>query len=275
MKRWVTILLPILLLVLVLAVSGWSWVANLERKLLTTGPNGPRTPASLGLSYRHLRIASNDHVLDGYAVPAAPRCRPQVALLIFHGVGETISQWVPTQRLLYDHCVGSMTFDYSGEGDSTGTPSPQTFDSDAPAVYRAFTQNFASANRRCVLGFSMGDGIMLSEIVQFSPTPDCVVLGSAFTSGRASAHYGANVPWILLDLFPDPWNNVRNVANVHSPLLLVHSDADRANFLWMGEAVFRAAPEPKRLAVLHGLPHNAALHASTVWWQPVLEFLHS
>ena len=41
-------------------------------------------------------------------------------------------------------------------------------------------------------------------------------------------------------------------------MLVVHSDTDRANPLWMGERIYQAAPQPKRLVVLYGLRHNAA-----------------
>jgi len=53
-----------------------------------------------------------------------------------------------------------------------------------------------------------------------------------------------------------------------------HSDADRANPIWMGERVYQAAPEPKQFVILQGLPHNAAYRgAIEQWWTPVITFI--
>ena len=82
---------------------------RLERAMISTGPNGPWTPATVGLAYERLKIPSGNRLLDSYLVEAAANCRPRSALLIFHGVGETDSQWVNVvQPLLYDHCISSV-----------------------------------------------------------------------------------------------------------------------------------------------------------------------
>ena len=82
------------------------------------------------------------------------------------------------------------------------------------------------------------------------------------------------IPEWMAHLLPDQWNNVTAIARSHSPLLVVHSDTDRANPIWMGERLYRAAPQPKQLVVLHGLRHNAAYVAPIVqWWAPVITFI--
>src|SRR5499425_2952299 len=92
-------------------------LGRLERAIISTGPNGPETPATVGLTYERLKIPSGGRVLDAYLVEASSTCRSRIALLVFHGVGETISQWVQVQRLLHDRCISSVVFDYSGNGD--------------------------------------------------------------------------------------------------------------------------------------------------------------
>lgn len=242
--------------------------------MIATGPNGPETPATLGLAYEHLKIPSGERLLDTYIVRAAPDCSPRSALLIFHGVGETISQWVPVQRLLYDHCISSMTFDYSGDGNSTGRGSVENLDQDAVAAYQFFAARFDSQERLCVLGFSMGNAAMLQSVGKFRPVPSCMVIASAISSGRESAEYHWKIPKIFMAIVPDTWNNVENVSQVRSPVLVLHSDADRVNPVWMGQKIFEAAPQPKRLAILHGLRHNAAYKSpSEQWWQPAIQFV--
>jgi hypothetical protein len=90
---------------------------RLERVMISTGPNGPETPATLGLAFERLKIPSGGRLLDAYLVEASSICPSRAAVLIFHGVRETISQWIHVQRLLHDHCISSVVFDYSGNGD--------------------------------------------------------------------------------------------------------------------------------------------------------------
>jgi len=56
--------------------------------------------------------------------------------------------------------------------------------------------------------------------------------------------------------------------------LVVHSDADQMNPIWMGERIYQAAPEPKQFVALHGLSHIAS-HAGPIeqWWTPVIAFI--
>lgn len=90
-----------------------------SKKFLNKGPNGPETPATVELTFVRLKIASGNRVLDGYLVRAPVNCQPRIAVLIFRGVMETISEWVTAQKFLSNHCISSVVFDYSGHGDSS------------------------------------------------------------------------------------------------------------------------------------------------------------
>ena len=76
------------LVVLILARSPLL-LERLQQAMISTGPNGPETPASIGLAYERLKIPSGARTLDAYLVEAASTCPMRTALLIFHGVGET------------------------------------------------------------------------------------------------------------------------------------------------------------------------------------------
>jgi alpha-beta hydrolase superfamily lysophospholipase len=246
---------------------------HFEPQFLTTGPNGPETPESVGLAYERVKIPSLNRTLDAYLVQAPSACQPKLALLIFHGVMETISEWVKAQRFLYDHCVSSVVFDYSGHGDSSRPGTFKNLNQDAVAAYSWFASRFANDTRRCVLGHSMGNGPMLESLPSFHPMPACVVVANAFSSLRdLGVHRGT--PRILTYMMPDVWNNVENISHDHAPLLLVGSDADSVNPIAMGQRIFEAAPEPKEIVVLHGFKHNALYqNPSEQWWTAVLQFL--
>lgn len=248
---------------------------RLERAMISTGPNGSETPATVGLAYERLKIPSSSRLLDAYLVEADSSCRPRAALLIFHGVGETVSQWVNVQRLLYNHCISSVVFDYSGNGDSNPPGTVRNLHQDAIAAFVQFHARFAATSRVCVLGFSMGNAVLLDAYTEFRPAPDCMIVGGAFSSARDGAVHAWGIPGWMAHAFPDQWNNVAAISRSHPPLLVVHSDSDRANPLWMGERIYQAAPQPKQLVILHGLHHNAA-HVGPIeqWWAPVITFMN-
>ena len=247
---------------------------RLERAMISTGPNGPETPATLGLTYERLKIPSGGRVLDAYLVEASSTCPSRAALLIFHGVGETISQWVQVQRLLHDRCMSSVVFDYSGNGDSSPPGTVRNVHEDAIAAYTLFQARFAANCSVCVLGFSMGNAVLLDAYTKFRPAPACMIVGGAFSSGRDGAVHGWGIPRWIAHALPDQWNNVAAISRSHPPLLVLHSDADQANPLWMGERIYQAAPQPKQLVILHGLRHNAAFKGPIEqWWAPAITFI--
>jgi len=274
---WKLVGVALLLLLLFFAVRG-PVVHHFEGKFLNTGPNGPETPGTVGTPYERVAIPSRDRRLDAYLVEAPPACDPKVALLIFHGVQETISEWVKAQRFLYDHCVSSLVFDYSGHGDSSRPGTVENLNDDAIAAYSYFVSRFVKETRLCVLGHSMGNAPLLESLPSFQPAPACVVVGSAFSSLRDSGAHGPHSlrgPLrLLLYVMPDDWDNVKNVARAHPPLLVIHSDTDSVNPVEWGKQVFEKAPQPKQMVVVHGFKHNAIYqNPNEAWWTPVLRFI--
>lgn len=258
---------------LILALSPFL-LERLERAMISTGPNGPETPATTGLAYERLKIPSGSRLLDAYLVEAPVTCQSKAALLVFHGVGETISQWVSVQRLLHDHCISSVVFDYSGNGDSSPPGTVRNLHQDAVAAYTLFHTRFATTNRICTLGFSMGNAVLLDAYTEFHPAPACMIVGAAFSSAREGAVHAWGIPRWMAHALPDQWNNVAAISHSHPTLLVLHSDADRANPIWMAERIYQAAAEPKQLVILHGLRHDAAYRGLIEqWWAPVIAFI--
>ena len=264
-----------LLIAALIGMTGCQQAARyfMENKALTTGPNGSENPGSLGVPYQRLKLSSSSRYLDSYVVRAPVTCLHSQVILIYHGVQETISFWAAAQRFLFDHCIASVVFDYTGSGDSSRPARFEAVNEDAVAVYEDVRQLFPNT-RIYVLGHSMGNGPMLQGVPQFSVPPSGIIVASAFSSirdygGRAGKFYR-----ILASFSPDWWNNVVNVRRATAPLLVIHSDQDAVNPLSEGKMVFTSAPDPKQLIILHGFPHNAIYRdPSESWWQPVLSFV--
>jgi alpha-beta hydrolase superfamily lysophospholipase len=274
MRRLAKFAAGVLCLLVAVAIARPVIMHFLSKQFLNTGPNGPETPATVGLAFERLKIPSGRRVLDSYLVRAPATCQPRVALLIFHGVMETISEWVLAQKFLYDHCISSVVFDYSGHGESSRPGTIERVNEDGIPAYAAFAAQFPG-ERLCVLGHSLGNGPMLESIPRFISPPSCVVVANAFSSLRdAGRKRGTSI--FLLYAIPDVWDNVENVRRLKIPLQVVYSDADTVNPPAMGQRIFEAASEPKRLAVLHGFAHNALYQKpAEEWWTPVLQFLQA
>ena len=242
-------------------------------KVLTTGPNGPETPASVGLAFERLSIPSGPRRLDGYLVRADPGCIDPPALLIYHGLGATISRLVKAQRFLHDHCIATLVFDYTGSGDSPRPASFTAVNADVPAAYEFARRTFGPKARLFVMGHSMGNAPMLESLPRFSQPPQGIIVASAFSSLRSST---ARQPGFVVFawVMPDVWNNISAVRAVHGPLLVLHSDTDQINPVKEGRDVFAVAHEPKSLIIVHGFTHNAPFNnPSEGWWGPVLQFM--
>lgn len=245
----------------------------MESRALTTGPIGPETPACVGIPFERVMIPSGGRHLDSYVIAAPSSAFGGPAILIFHGVGETISFWVKAQRLLYAHGVSSVVFDYTGSGDRSRPARFGALSEDAGSAYAFARKRFPSA-RLNGLGHSMGCGILLDAAPGFCPRPEGIIVASAFSSLRGAAARENLLYQALSLVMPDWWNNVRNVSRLDVPLLVVHSDADRVNPVEDGRAIYAAAHEPKGLVILHGFTHNALYkQPPEAWWQPVLQFV--
>jgi alpha-beta hydrolase superfamily lysophospholipase len=152
---------------------------SFEKRLSTRGVLSDATPADLGIEFERVSIASGTRVLDGFLVRADAGCGKSAAVLIFHGRDETIADWIKAQRTLRKGCVSSLVFDYSGHGRSSATGTVAHLNEDSVAAYGAFLHYFPAAERRCLLGHSMGGGPLLYAATNAPMTPDGVILAKS------------------------------------------------------------------------------------------------
>lgn len=276
-SRWLKAI-SVLTIVLVILFATSRFLARyfMETRALTTGPNGPETPANVGVPFERLAIPSGARRLDSYVVTAAPRCENPPVILIYHGVQETISDWVKTQRFLFDHCVSSVIFDYTGSGNSSRPARFEAMGEDSVSAYE-FTRRRFPAQSLYILGHSMGNGPMLEAVPRFSSPPAGAIVANAFAALRSYAGIQNNSFYRLLSYaIPDWWDNIKSIDNLHIPVLVVHSDTDAVNPVSDAREILAAAQQPKALAILHGYKHNALYSNPTEeWWGAVLVFISS
>ena len=146
-----------------------------------------------------------------------------------------------------------LLFDYRGYGRSSGAPSEHGTYRDARAALAALAdQPGADGSRVFYLGESLGGAVALALALERPPAG--LILQSAFTSVREMAHRHYRV--IPGAAVPDAYPSLRLIANLRAPLLVLHGADDMIVPVEQGQALFAAAPEPKRLRILPGVGHN-------------------
>lgn len=228
-----------------------------------------RRPAGIHERASRLSITSAANTLA--AVFVEPASGPATAaLLLCHGIGETVEQWFGVQQLLAAHGVASLVFDYSGYGRSTGRPDWDQFELDAIAAF-AVLEKLASPLRLTVLGFSLGSGVATATINKLGAHR--LILCEAFTSFRGAATAGW-VPKPLAHLVPPIWHAQQPLSICKLPVLVVHGERDRLFPIAMGRDLAAFCSPKAEVVLVPGTSHNQPFRKPHLsYWGPIIEWI--
>jgi fermentation-respiration switch protein FrsA (DUF1100 family) len=209
------------------------------------------TPGVIGLDYEQVNLTtSDDEQLDAWFIPADPTGG---TLLFFHGNAGNNSHRLDSIRLFNELGLSVLIFDYRGYGQSTGKPTEKGTYRDADAAWQYLVEQRGIPPEEIIL-FGRSLGASIAADLATRQTAAGVILESAFTS----------VPDIAAQLYPwlpvrwlsrYRYNTRKNLADIHSPVLIVHSRDDEIIPYSNGERLYEAANEPKLFLELRG-GHN-------------------
>ncbi len=275
LPRWpLGIVAVLVLLGLATLAARWYVGRRAARELIVPAPADTTTPQSVGVPYANLQLQSGDHTIRAWWVRAAVGSAPSAppAVLLFHANRSSLSRQIGVQQALYRAGISSLAFDYSGFGESGGSPTPEALHRDARAAFLAFADSARDAGRRMLLGTTLGAAVLLDAIEDLQAGADGVVLVGAFASAREAAVRSGRVPQPFAWLVPNWYDNVRAVRRVTKPLLIVHSAQDEVFPIADAERLLAEAPGPKRLLRLDRGAHAAYL-STAADWAPVIAFI--
>jgi alpha-beta hydrolase superfamily lysophospholipase len=219
-----------------------------------------------GVQVSRREIQRGAHTLDSIFV--APVRRPKAALLICHGIGEVVENWLTAQQLLAVHGIASLVFDYSGFGKSGGTVDWRACEDDAESAF-SFFRTLVADVPITLLGFSMGSGIASAVLHRTSPAQ--LILCSAFTGFRDAA-CSLGLPRAFACVLPPVWSARETLSNCSVPVLVVHCERDRAFPVRMAEELTALCPEGTELALIPKQAHNEAFYDPKLsYWKHVIE----
>ena len=229
------------------------------------------TPADLGLPYRDVEFQADDGVaLHGWWVPG----QTGLTWLWLHGNAGNIGDRLENLTVLRERLgVSVFIFDYRGYGQSTGRPSePGLYRDAAAALAQVRALPDADPARIVLFGRSLGAAVAV-ELATREPVR-AVILESPFTSIRAMARVA--LPHLPLGpLLRSRYDSLAKISALRVPLLVLHSPTDEVVPYVQGEALYAAAPEPKRFhAIGGGAGHNDTyLRGGEPYWQALDSFL--
>lgn len=209
------------------------------------------TPADYGLAFEDVTLTTEDGVaLHGWWIPAE---RERAVLLFFHGNAGNIGDRLISIDVFRRLGLTVFIIDYRGYGRSEGKPSERGTYMDGEAAWEYLTTERNVAPERIVV-FGRSLGAAVAAKVAAEHRPRALILESAFTS----------VPDMAASVFPllpvrflarTRYDNLKRVAEIACPLLVIHSRNDEIIPFAHAERLYAAANDPKRmLEIRHG--HN-------------------
>lgn len=221
-------------------------------------------------TFRH-SIRSREQILDAvFVTPSAES--PRAALLICHGIGETVDHWLPVQHLLAGHGIASLVFDYAGYGRSTGTVRWEQCENDAVAAFE-FLQTLVPAIEPSIMGFSMGSGVAAAILDRTAPHR--LILCAAFTSFQAAAG-AVGIPKRYTVWAPPIWDTLQSLGRRSPPALIIHGGHDRLFPQQMASDLAGCCGVSSQLVIVPGLQHNEPFRRPRpLYWNHVVRWLLS
>ena len=192
--------------------------------------------------------------LHGLWMPAAARAKaPQ--LLFLHGARWNVTGSSPRIRRLNQLGFSVLAVDYRGFGKSSqALPSETSANEDARAAWDWLARK-SPGQPRYIFGHSLGGAIAI-DLARSVKDEKGVLVESTFTNIPDvfdSMRWG----WLPVDwLITQRFDSIDKVAEIGSPLLVVHGTADPLIPARLGQQLFDAAKEPKRFILVDGATHH-------------------
>ena len=178
-------------------------------------------------------------------------------MLYLHGARWDVLSSSFRMRRLHALGVSVLGVDYRGFGRSSeALPSEATAYEDAHAAW-AWLRERHPMRPRLIYGHSLGSAIAVHLASEVHDEAGVIVEG-AFTS-IPDVYSSLRFGWLpLRPLITQRFNAGERIADIGSPVLVVHGARDQMIQPALGRALFERAKEPKRFILSEtGKPHNA------------------
>src|SRR5262249_7759535 len=127
-----------------------------------------------------------------------------------------------------------------------------------------------------IYGQSLGGAVAI-DLAAKHPDAAALIAESSFTSIRAMSmlekHYLVFPIFLIVN---QRFDSINKVGQLRMPALFIHGSADEVVPTWMGQALYQAASQPKRLLIVPGGHHmDSAEIGGKQYLDAVREFVES
>jgi uncharacterized protein len=239
-------------IVVIAYLGGFALLYFAQRAILFPIPETRRTsPEAAGFPQAEehlLQTSDGEQIIAWHVAPDAGK--PLV--IFFHGNGDILAWRAPWFAGLTADGTGLVAVSFRGYAGSSGSPTEAGLINDAEAAYAFAVQRYPP-DRIVLWGYSLGSGPAIALAAK-RPIAK-LVLEAPYTSivdVAAAAFPFAPVRWFMRDRFhADRW-----IANVTSPVLIMHGGRDRTIPMRFGEKLYELARDPKQMVRFPQGGHN-------------------
>lgn len=226
------------------------------------------TPRQVGLTYEEVSFAAADGTrLSGWLVPGDAQA-PVVLFCI--GNAGNISHRLDTLLLLHELGVAVFIFNYRGYGTSDGKASEAGLYADVAGAVKHLEGRGWAPERMIFFGRSLGAAVALEQALLTPPAG--LVMEAAFTSITAMGrrHY-PGLSHLLGWFVAAKYDNLVKIAQLKSPLLLIHGQRDSICPPAMAEELHASASGEKHLLWVPQADHNDAFLVGGATYRTTLQ----
>ncbi|MCO5354463.1 alpha/beta hydrolase [Acidovorax kalamii] len=176
-------------------------------------------------------------------------------LLYLHGARWNVAGSSNRIRRMQELGFSVLAIDYRGFGrSSAGLPSEATAAEDARAAWAWLAQHKPN-KPRYIFGHSLGGAIAIDLARQVQDEQGTIVEGTFTSIPEVVSTFKWG--WLPVSgLITQRFESVRKVAEIGSPLLVVHGSEDSLIRPSLGRKLYEAAAEPKRFVLVEGGSHH-------------------
>jgi len=263
LKTWLFVFVVVVAILVGLKVG---FKELITQKLLQNSHQISSTPLDIGLEFESGYVISEPgHRVHYWWIPAKRTGEGgpvhESSVLVFHGQGETVDNWLDAIDELVENQFNVMIFDYSGYGLSESTDDYGFWPADVAAITNEFSKK--AEGSKFVIGFSLGGAVLLDNLEAIPSTVCSMAIVSTFASLKKMVADKYPVLEWLGFLLPDDFDSVSKIGDLSVPTMLLHVSSDEVvseQHYHVLSAAGAAAVKPVRL--------NGAFKHNDFWRAP-------
>ena len=210
-----------------------------------------------------------------------PDADPQAPVLFYlHGSRWNLTGHVRRMEQLRRFGFAVFAIDYRGFGKSDGDlPSEQTVYEDARAGWAWLIRQQPDAKLRFIYGHSLGGAAAIDLAASLAAPAQRdgqpaqargLIVESTFTS-LADVAAALSFSWLPTRLIlTQKFDSIEKIKSVDMPVLFVHGTSDRLIPSRFSQALYEAAPDPKKLLLVENGGHNNSMWIGDRQYQAAL-----